>query len=68
MDRARVRRVRVFDVYEGPSIPEGHRSLAFSLEFLDPEGTLEPKQADRLRRRVVEAVEREGWTVRTADA
>ncbi len=68
VDRARVRRVRVFDVYEGPSIPEGHRSLAFSLELLDPEGTLEPKQADRLRRRVVEAVEREGWTVRTADA
>ena len=33
-----VREVRLFDVYEGKGIPDGHRSLAFTCELLDPEG------------------------------
>jgi phenylalanyl-tRNA synthetase beta chain len=32
--------VRLFDVYEQPPIPEGHRSLAFALRFRAPDRTL----------------------------
>ncbi len=65
VDGDRVRDVQVFDVYEGPGIPEGHRSLAFRLDLLDPEGTLTPRKADRLRRRIVASIEQRGWTVRS---
>ena len=58
--------VRVFDVYEGPGIPEGQRSLALTLELFDREATLTPQQADDLRRKVQQALELAGWTVRAA--
>lgn len=32
--------VRLFDVYEGEQVPEGHRSLAFALRFRAPDRTL----------------------------
>ena len=32
--------VRIFDVYEGEHIPEGYRSLAYTLSFRSYEGTL----------------------------
>jgi len=58
--------VRVFDVYEGSGIPEGQRSLAFTLELFDREATLTPQRADDLRRRVQQALELAGWVVRAA--
>ena len=61
-----VRNVRVFDVYEGAGIPAGARSLALSCDLLDPAGTLAPAQADALRRRIQQALEAAGWTVRAA--
>jgi phenylalanyl-tRNA synthetase beta chain len=30
----------LFDVYHGAPVPEGHRSLAYSLTFRSPERTL----------------------------
>lgn len=59
-----VRDVRVFDVYEGAGVPAGQRSLALSCELLDAQGTLAPAQADALRRRVQQALESAGWSVR----
>jgi phenylalanyl-tRNA synthetase beta chain len=58
--------VRVFDVYEGPAVPEGQRSLAFALELFDREATLTSAQAEALRRKVQQALELAGWAVRTA--
>lgn len=37
--------VRIFDVYTGPQIPSGKKSLAFALEFGSGEGTLTDRQA-----------------------
>jgi phenylalanyl-tRNA synthetase beta chain len=62
-----VRSVALFDVYEGPGIPEGQRSLAFTVTFGADGGTLEPKAIERLQRRALDALRREGWTVRTAE-
>jgi len=62
-----IRNVALFDAYEGKGIPEGHRSLAFRCELLDPEGTLDSRKADKLRGRIRALLEREGWTVRAGD-
>lgn len=42
---AHLRNVRLFDVYEGEQIPEGKKSLAFSLEFASVERTLTEDEA-----------------------
>ncbi|MGH2543483.1 MAG: phenylalanine--tRNA ligase subunit beta, partial [Ardenticatenaceae bacterium] len=36
----RLTQVQLFDVYQGKSIPEGKKSLAYSLRYVDPERTL----------------------------
>ena len=59
---------RVFDVYEGAGIPAGQRSLAVTVDLLDREGTLAPAQAEALRRKVQQALEQAGWSVRSAGA
>lgn len=38
---------RLFDVFEGPPVPEGRRSLAFALEFRAPERTLTDEEVER---------------------
>jgi phenylalanyl-tRNA synthetase beta chain len=63
-----VKDVALFDVYEGPGIPEGHRSLAFRMRFADRKGTLSPKAVERLQGRVLDVLRRAGWKVRTADS
>ena len=67
VDKTAVRDVQLFDLYEGRGIPDGHRSLAFRLELLDPKGTLTTKKADKLRRRIVKALEANDWTVRSGE-
>lgn len=61
-----VRGVTLFDAYEGPGIPDGHRSLAFTVTFGDDAGTLKPATLERLQARSLEALRRAGFTVRTA--
>ncbi len=40
--------VRLFDLYRGDQIPDGHRSLAFRVTYRDPEGTLTDKRVDKV--------------------
>jgi len=60
-----VREVRLFDVYQGPPIPPGHRSLAFTV-FYQAEGrTLTDREVAALRERLIRAAaERLGAVVR----
>ncbi len=44
--------VRLFDLYRGDQIPEGHRSLAFRMTYRDPEATLTDKQVDKVHAKV----------------
>jgi phenylalanyl-tRNA synthetase beta chain len=64
VDPALVRDVRLFDTYEGGSLPAGKRSLAFSLVFGSLERTLEPKDVERLRGAVGAALSARGWALR----
>ncbi|MDY6055916.1 phenylalanine--tRNA ligase subunit beta [Micrococcus sp.] len=41
--------VELFDVYTGAGVPEGHKSLAFSLRFRAPDRTLTAEEASEAR-------------------
>ncbi len=53
---AELREMRVFDVYRGPGLGEGKKSLAFRVVFQSPERTLSDEDAARLRGRIVQAL------------
>lgn len=50
--------VRLFDVYRGPQLPSGQKSLAFSLVFQAADRTLTDAEVEAEKRRIVEAVAR----------
>jgi phenylalanyl-tRNA synthetase beta chain len=57
---------RVFDVYEGPQVGEGRKSLAIHLLFQAPDRTLTDEEADAAREQIVGALgERFGATLRS---
>jgi phenylalanyl-tRNA synthetase beta chain len=60
-----VREVHLFDVYQGPPIPPGHRSLAFTVFYQAEDRTLTDREVATLRERLIRAAaERLGAVVR----
>jgi phenylalanyl-tRNA synthetase beta chain len=58
-------RLALFDLYRGAQVPEGHRSLAFSLTFRDPDRTLADEEVDTAMRAIErQTAERCGARVR----
>jgi phenylalanyl-tRNA synthetase beta chain len=51
-----VDRVVLFDVFEGGPIPEGRKSLAFSVDFRAPDRTLTDEEAEQAVLGIVERV------------
>jgi phenylalanyl-tRNA synthetase beta chain len=51
--------VRLFDVYEGASLPEGKRSLAFQVQFQAQDRTLTESEVADARQRLVRRLQRE---------
>ncbi len=49
--------VRVFDVYEGPGVPEGDKSLALSLTFRAVDRTLSGAEVDRAQAEIVAEIQ-----------
>jgi phenylalanyl-tRNA synthetase beta chain len=47
--------VRLFDVYTGSQLPEGKKSLAYSLTLRAPDRTLSGEEAAEVRGRIVNA-------------
>ena len=57
--------VDFFDIYRGEQLPEGHKSVAFSLTFCSPERTLTNEEVDEAQQEIVEALKEElGATLR----
>jgi phenylalanyl-tRNA synthetase beta chain len=44
----------LFDVFSGPPLPEGKKSLAFSIDLRAPDRTLTDEEADAVVRRIAE--------------
>lgn len=51
--------VELFDVFEGDTLPDGKRSLAFHIHYRDPEGTLTDKKVDKEHSKLVKAAAKE---------
>jgi phenylalanyl-tRNA synthetase beta chain len=49
--------VRLFDVYTGPQVPEGEKSLAYALELRVPDRTLSESDATAVRGRILRELE-----------
>ncbi len=56
--------VRLFDIYEGAQIPEGKKSLAFSLVMRSPDRTLTDEEADATVKRALKALSALGASIR----
>ena len=57
-DRALIAEARVFDVYEGPGVPEGHKSVAIEVLVQPRDKTLTEAEIEALSGRIVAAVEK----------
>jgi phenylalanyl-tRNA synthetase beta chain len=53
----RLASLRLFDVYRGPGIAAGRRSLAYTLRLDAPDHTLTDDEVAAVRRRCIDAVE-----------
>jgi phenylalanyl-tRNA synthetase beta chain len=53
-----LRNVRLFDVYRGPNLPKGKKSLAFALTFQALDRTLTDKEAAKVQQKIVGRLER----------
>ncbi|MEY2881865.1 MAG: hypothetical protein RLZZ15_4245, partial [Verrucomicrobiota bacterium] len=53
-------RVAVFDVYQGAGLPEGKKSLAFSLVFRSPERTLTDEEVNAVFTKIQQAITADG--------
>ena len=49
-----VRQAAIFDVYTGPPVPAGKKSLAYSISYQSLEHTLTDAEVNRERRRILE--------------
>jgi phenylalanyl-tRNA synthetase beta chain len=53
-----LRGVRLFDVYRGPNLPQGKKSLAFALTYQAPDRTLTDKDVAKVHQKIVGRVEK----------
>ncbi|SHH35766.1 phenylalanine--tRNA ligase subunit beta [Geodermatophilus nigrescens] len=60
--------VRLFDVYSGPPVPAGSRSLAYSLVLRAPDRTLTAADVAQVREGILAVVAMQGITLRSGDA
>ncbi|TXK91511.1 phenylalanine--tRNA ligase subunit beta [Parageobacillus sp. SY1] len=60
-----LKEVSIFDVYKGDRLPDGKKSIAFSLRYYDPERTLTDEEVTAVHEKVIQAVEQQfGATLR----
>ena len=57
-DKALIADVRVFDVYQGPGVPDGAKSVAVEVHIQPRERTLTDADIDQLSARIVAAAEK----------
>ena len=57
VDKDLIKAVKVFDVYEGDSIPEGQKSIALNVIIQSSEKTLKDEDLDRINQLIISTVE-----------
>ena len=56
--------LRLFDVYAGKGIPDGFRSLAYTLSYRSHTKTLTVEEVESLHNGVRESLKRKGYVIR----
>src|SRR6056297_154657 len=59
-----IHEIRLFDIYEGKGIPEGYRSLAFSLAYRASDRTLSDEDVDTVHNDFRAQLQKKGYTLR----
>ncbi len=57
-------RLRLFDIYDGSNIPEGFRSLAYSLSYRSHSRTLKDEEVESVHNNVRESLKQKGYIIR----
>ena len=66
IDKDLIKRVRIFDVYQGESIGNGKKSIAFNVTLEPKNKTLDEKDIDQISKKIISTVqERTGATLRS---
>jgi len=55
-DKDYIRNIRLFDVYTGKGIPDGKKSMAFSVTFVPKDATFNDEQIQQLSQKVIASV------------
>jgi phenylalanyl-tRNA synthetase beta chain len=63
-DKALIASARVFDVYQGAGVPDGHKSLALEVQIQPSEQTLTDKDIEALAAKIVAAAAKIGAKLR----
>lgn len=54
-----------FDIYQGPGVPEGQKSVSFHIIYQSDERTLDPQTIDKLQKQVLENLNKSfNWQIR----
>lgn len=59
-----LKKVSIFDLYEGEKLPSGKKSYALSFFLQDESGTLQEKQIDRVMQRLIDLYSKKGIAIR----
>jgi phenylalanyl-tRNA synthetase beta chain len=54
-----LKKVQLFDIYRGLQVGPGKKSLAFNLTYIAPDRTLTDKEVSKLRKRIIDLLEKE---------
>ena len=58
-------KIHLFDIYRGKSIPEGKKSVAYSLYYRKPDGTMTDEEAESLQEKILAKIKTKfGLTLR----
>ena len=57
-------KIELFDVYEGKGIPEGKKSVAFSLTFRAPDKTLSDEEVNKIVDGIIKSLSEKGIQLR----
>ena len=54
----------MISIYEGSQLPDDKKSVSIKIIFASKEKTLEPAEIDDLQKKVISAINKEGYTLR----
>lgn len=64
-ERKLIQDVALFDIYQGQNLPEGQKSVSFTVTFGASDHTLSPEETQKLSERLIKSMEARGYTART---